>query len=235
MGKTEVVTDEGFRIDGRRAHELRRVVCTVGGESYVADGEAMIDTGNTKCLVRVFGPREPTVRSNVLLERASVVVDFNLAAFSSGERKQKLRQDKRLLEMASLIKSTFEAAILTQSFPRSEIAIQIQILQFDGGSLHAAINTTTLALMNAGIPMLDFVVASSAGFANGTTILDVNYTEESMDVPTLSLAMMPRSGKVVLLNLESRLHLNEFEGVLRLAKEGCTRMYGILDEAVRRN
>ncbi|KAJ3206153.1 Exosome complex component RRP41, partial [Entophlyctis luteolus] len=104
---------------------------------------------------------------------------------------------------------------------------------FDGGLLHAAVNATSLALMNAGIPMLDYVVACSAGFANGCALLDANLTEEGMDVPVVTLGMMPRDGKVVLVNLESRLHIDEFEGVVALAKDGCAQMYTILDAAVR--
>ncbi|KAJ3065129.1 Exosome non-catalytic core component, partial [Rhizoclosmatium hyalinum] len=94
------------------------------------------------------------------------------------------------------------------------------ILQFDGGmwfmptwkevfisqfvgALPLAINATTLALMNAGIPMYDYVVAASAGFGSNTPILDVNYTEEGLDVPVVTVGVMPRSGKVVLLNVSS--------------------------------
>ncbi|KAJ3068002.1 Exosome complex component RRP41 [Podochytrium sp. JEL0797] len=241
MGKSDVVSPEGFRIDGRRANELRRINIDIGASSFLppgsaaraADGAAFVEQGNTRCFCQVFGPKEPSMRSAQLHDRATITVDFNIAAFSSGERKQKLRKDRRLLELASIIKSTFESVILTTSFPRSEITIQIQILQFDGGSLHVAINAATLALMNAGIPMTDYVVACSAGFGSLTPVLDVNYTEEGMDVPVVSVAVTPRSGKVVLLNLESRLHLDEFEKVLTLAKDGCMQMYEILDEAVR--
>ncbi|KAJ3241298.1 Exosome complex component RRP41 [Chytriomyces hyalinus] len=236
--KSDVVSPEGFRCDGRRPNELRRFNCDMGTASggYAgsgADGAAYVEQGNTRCLVLVFGPKEPSMRSAVLHDRATLSVEFNIASFSSGERKTKLRKDKRLLEMASIIKSTFESVILMSSFPRSEITIQIQILQFDGGSLHTAVNATTLALMNAGIPMEDYVVACSAGFGNGHPILDVNYTEEGMDVPVISLGITPRSGKVILLNLESRLHLDEFEKVVTLARDGCTQMHEILDTAVR--
>ncbi|KAI8622479.1 ribosomal protein S5 domain 2-type protein [Chytriomyces sp. MP71] len=238
MPKAEAVSPEGFRCDGRRPNELRRIQTEIGGQvgslgGSGADGSAYVEQGNTRCLCLVFGPKEPSGRGSVLHDRATLNVEFSVASFSSGERKQKHRRDKRLLEIASIIKSTFEAVVMTTAYPRSEIAIQIHILQFDGGSLHTAVNATTLALMNAGIPMKDYVVACSAGFGNGSPILDVNYTEEGLDVPVVTLGITPRSGKIVLLNLESRLHMDEFERVMLLAKDGCTQMYEILDNAVR--
>ncbi|KAJ3287601.1 Exosome complex component RRP41 [Rhizoclosmatium sp. JEL0117] len=258
MVKRDVVSPEGFRGDGRRANELRRIECEIGGGDFSGgggDGAAYVAQGNSRCLVTVVGPKEPENRSRQVHDRANIEVVFSMASFSSGERRQQLKKDKlrilpafnyllvitcsskyrRLLELASVVKSTFESAIITSSYPRSEITIEIQILQFDGGALPLAINATTLALMNAGIPMYDYVVAASAGFGSNTPILDVNYTEEGLDVPVVTVGVMPRSGKVVLLNLESRLHLDEFEKVLTLAKDGCTQMYQVLDEAVRAN
>ena len=47
--------------------------------------------------------------------------------------------------------------------------------QADGGTRCAAINATTLALIDAGIPMSDFVVSCAAGYIDGTPLLDLNY------------------------------------------------------------
>lgn len=94
-----------------------------------------------------------------------------MASFSTGERKQRMKRDRRLLEIASSIQSCFESVIVLGQFPRSEIDIYVQILQTDGGILHTAINATTLALIDAGIPMTDYVCATSAGYANDQSIL----------------------------------------------------------------
>ncbi len=60
---------------------------------------------------------------------------------------------------------------MTSLFPRSQIDIFVQILQADGGTRCASINAATLALINAGIPMKDFVVSCAAGCIEGTPIL----------------------------------------------------------------
>ncbi|KAI8920052.1 hypothetical protein PhCBS80983_g05456 [Powellomyces hirtus] len=232
MSRVEIITPEGLRVDGRRPLELRRVLTRTGVLSQ-ADGSAYIEQGNTKCLAAVYGPREPVKRAGVLHDRANINVEYNVASFSSGERKQKLRRDRRLLEISSMIKQTFETVIITTTFPRSEIDIYLQILQIDGGAVHAAINVATLALIDAGIPMTDYVCACSAGFVNDQPLLDLNYLEESADVPTLTVALLPKSGKITMLGLESRLHVDKLEPVITLAADGCMQMKDTLDEAIR--
>lgn len=64
--------------------------------------------------------------------------------------------------------------------------------------IHTAINGTTLALIDAGIPMSDYVCACSAGYANDNAILDLNFIEENADVPTMTVALLPKSGKVTM-------------------------------------
>ncbi|KAI9340792.1 ribosomal protein S5 domain 2-type protein [Zopfochytrium polystomum] len=227
----EIVDPEGLRVDGRRASELRRINCRVGAVPK-ADGSAYLEQGNTKCIAAIYGPKEPFRRGGQH-DRASISIDINVASFSTGERKQQMKRDRRLLDMANNIKSVFEAAVMTATFPRSEICIEIQILQFDGGILHTAVNAATLALIDAGIPMFDYVAACSAAYANKCAVLDVNYLEESSDIPVSTVGILPRSGKVVLLSMESRLPMDCLEEVLSLASEGAKQTHAVLDKAIR--
>ena len=61
MAGFDLISDEGFRIDGRRPNELRRIQCKMGVYSQ-ADGSAYIEQGNTKVLATVYGPHEVTER-----------------------------------------------------------------------------------------------------------------------------------------------------------------------------
>lgn len=47
----------GLRLDGRRAHELRRIQCDMGVLTQ-ADGSAKLEQGNTKVLATVYGPHD---------------------------------------------------------------------------------------------------------------------------------------------------------------------------------
>ena len=57
MAGIELLSDEGFRIDGRKANELRQIQCKLGVFSQ-ADGSAYLEQGNTKVLAAVYGPHE---------------------------------------------------------------------------------------------------------------------------------------------------------------------------------
>lgn len=115
-----------------------------------------------------------------------------------------------------MIKSTFEPVVHTQLYPRSEIDVFVQVLQQDGGLLSAAINATTLALITAGISLFDYVCSVSAGVYATHPLLDLTTLEEN-DVPHLTTAVMPRTGKVTLVTLETCLHADRFEEIFRLA------------------
>ena len=67
------------------------------------------------------------------------------------------------MEMELFLEGIFGTVIDRSLHPRSLIDIHLQILQLDGGLLHAAINATTLALIDAGIAMTDYVAACSVG------------------------------------------------------------------------
>ena len=57
MAGMELLSDQGFRIDGRRPEELRRIQGRMGVFSQ-ADGSAYLEQGNTKVLAAVYGPHE---------------------------------------------------------------------------------------------------------------------------------------------------------------------------------
>lgn len=166
----------------------------------------------------MFGPREGKLRSQAIHDRANINVEVNVAAFSTGERRRRGRGDKRILEIGATIKSTFEPVVQTALYPRTQIDVYVTVLQQDGGLLQACINGTTLALINAGIPMLDFVCAVTGGVHSTSPMLDLTTLEEN-DVPHVTVAMMPKTGKVALVTMETRLHVDRFEEIFRLAGE----------------
>ena len=81
------------------------------------------------------------------------------------------------------------------------------------------INAATMALIDAGIPMKDFVCACNASYIEDTPVvgnkctwykyrrltdvLDLNYLEEGAGGADLTIAVMPKTGKIVLLQVSS--------------------------------
>ena len=123
--------------------------------------------------------------------------------------------------------------IQTGLYPRSQIDIIVEVHQQDGGVLQAAINASTLALIDAGVALYDQVVAVSAGLHSTAVLLDLTHYEEN-DCPHLTVGVMPRSGKVTLLNMESRLHVSRFEHVFSVACEAAKIIRGEMGSAVGR-
>ncbi|KAJ2340076.1 Exosome non-catalytic core component, partial [Coemansia erecta] len=78
MSRQELLSPEGLRIDGRRANELRRILCRASVLN-TADGSAYYEQGNTKVLVAVFGPREPRMHAQTQHDHAIINVEFNIA------------------------------------------------------------------------------------------------------------------------------------------------------------
>lgn len=153
-----------------------------------------------------------------------------------------------------MLARTFAQAILTHLHPRSEITIQLHILSQDGGVLAACVNASTLALIDAGVPMTDYVVAISAASTTVTAttaaaataatagddgsgrepLLDVNGIEES-DLPTLTVATLGATEKITLLQMENKVPLAALEGMLAVAVDGCAKLRDLLDRVVRKH
>ncbi|KAK6174649.1 hypothetical protein SNE40_017885 [Patella caerulea] len=233
MAGLELLSDQGFRIDGRRSHELRKIQCRLGVFKQ-ADGSAYIEQGNTKVLAAVYGPHEVKgSRAKMLQDKVLVNCQYSMATFSTGERKRRPRGDRKSTEMTMHLKQTFDAAIITNLYPRSQIDIYVEVLQSDGGNYCASVNAATLALIDAGIPLKDYVCACSAGFVNDTPIVDISYLEESGGGPELIVTILPKSEQIVFLEQNSRLHEDNLSKVLDVASKGCKDIYAILDRAVR--
>jgi len=229
----ELINLNGLRQDGRSANMLRRVTTIPGSRALrKADGVVELEQGLTKVIVTVRGPREPRERSKALVDRAFITCEFAVSPFATFERKSQSKHDRRLREAALLVKQTMEAAVLLHLYPRSEIAIAIQVLQRDGDVLCPAINATSLALTAAGIAMRDLVLACSVGFGKGTVLLDVNREEARDCTAVMNIATMAHSGKIVLLQLDGKLPEEWLETVMEAGRKGCEALHANLKKTI---
>lgn len=111
----------------------------------------------------------------------------------------------------------------------------LQILQSDGGNYSACVNAATLALVDAGIPMRDYVCACTAGFVEDTPLVDLCHAEESGGGTTLSLAILPRSENIALVQMDARLHQDHLSALMEAATESCKSLSKVLDGVVRQH
>ena len=145
--------------------------------------------------------------------------------------------------MQETISSTFQKTLFTNLYPRSTIIISLHVLAQDGSLLAACLNAATLALIDAGIPMKDYVAACTSGLTppapthsvdagNPDPLLDLNGQEEQ-ELPFLTVGTLGASEKVCVLFLESKVQVSRVEGMLAVGVDGCKRVKQILDTAVR--
>ncbi|KAL7578420.1 hypothetical protein ACA910_012815 [Epithemia clementina (nom. ined.)] len=247
--RTDLLSLSNLRNDGRRPNEIRRMRIQMGPLSASASvgGSALVEMGLTTVLAAVRGPLECVRRSDELLDRAMVDVTVKMAPFASSTDRRFINPntDRRLIEASYVIQQVMEATILLHLYPRSRIEITVLVLADDGSRLCAAINTATLALQDAGIPMKDFACACSAGYASidgssndDTTLVDLNRREESatggQPAVQLPCAMLPQRGTVVYAQCEARLpNYTALEQVLEAAMEGCRAVFEVMQAAVR--
>jgi exosome complex component RRP41 len=91
--RIEVLSDHGYRSDGRRQFELRGIDIDLSQQNS-AEGSAIITHGLTQVLVSVLGPREAKNRAQTMHDRVNINVELIVSAFSTGERRKRLKNDK---------------------------------------------------------------------------------------------------------------------------------------------
>jgi exosome complex component RRP41 len=242
--RTDILALADLRDDGRKPHDIRQVRIQMGPLSNSVGGSALIEMGLTVALATVRGPIECLRRSDELPDKAILQVTVKTAPFSPAmdRRTANPNNDRRLIESSNMIRQALEASALLHLYPRARIEINVMILADDGGRLCAAINAASLALVDAGIPMKDFVCACSAGYATALdmekTLVDLNYREESsmagQPAVQLTAAILPQRNTLVLSQCEARLpSFDAMERVLETAMDGCQAVFQTMQAAVR--
>ncbi|OAA62862.1 Ribosomal protein S5 domain 2-type fold protein [Niveomyces insectorum RCEF 264] len=250
-----------LRVDGRRWNELRRCYAQIRTQA-AADGSSYLEMGHTKVMCVLTGPSEAGPRRGGGIgssgggggsgagdaKEAEVVVSIVVAGFSSVDRRRRGRTDKRIQELAATVSRTLAAVLHTHLFPRSVIHVALHVLNQDGSLLAALLNAATLAAVDAGIPMSDYVAACSAGrpatdddsSSNSNNdsrvaadpLLDLNLQEEQ-ELPSLTVATLGASDRVVALVCESRVPAARLESMLAVAVDGCKQVRALMDRVVR--
>ena len=133
--------------------------------------------------------------------RAVLDVSFFQTNFSTPEHKTDIKRDQKMKEFSNEIKSVFEGLLILELYPKSQIDLQIFVLESDGGARSAAFNAATLALVDAGIPMRDFLVSSTSGLLGQVPVLDLILSEEKKQNCEFVVCHESKSQKIAFLSL----------------------------------
>jgi exosome complex component RRP41 len=158
---------------------------------------------------------------------------LEFADFAKGPHISSAQKLRRSRESEITIRRTFEAAILRDEFPGSRIDISVTVVQDDGGFQAVAVNAVTLALIDAGITMHDFVVSVTAAYITDTTFLDTGRLETSGKSPVIEVAVFPATGQIVSVSLSARIAPDAARKLITLAVDGCLKLHRLLTSIVR--
>ena len=218
--KSEIkLFENGKRLDGRMPDELRNIKIKAG-VLHRAEGSCYLEWGGNKVMVAVYGPREAIPRHTQNPLRAIVTARYNMAAFSVDDRKRP-GPDRRSREISKVISEALENVILVEKFPRATIDVNIEVLDAEAGTRCAGLTAAAVALVDAGIPMKDIPVSCAAGKIEDQIVLDLGKDEDNYGSADLPIAISPRSGEVLLLQMDGHLTQEEFDKAFDLALKGC--------------
>ncbi|MFQ6085313.1 MAG: exosome complex exonuclease Rrp41 [Candidatus Bathyarchaeia archaeon] len=222
---------EGKRVDGRGPNDLRpvRIEC---GIIKRADGSTLFEQGKTKVIAAVYGPRGVVPKHQEIPNRALLRCRYSMLPFSTEERKQPA-PTRREIELSRVVREALEASIFTEKYPRTEIAVYVEVLNADAGTRCAAISAGSVALANAGIALRDLVSSCAVGKVEGKLVLDPCGEEDNYGEADLAVAMMPQFNEMTLLQLDGKLTREELNHGMEMAFEASRKIYVKQMEALK--
>lgn len=228
----KLIDDNGIRTDGRKVDELRPIKIEAGVLKN-ADGSAYVEIGKNKVLAAVYGPRECHPRHMQNPAKAIVQCKYNMISFSVNDRKRP-GPDRRSVEISKIISEAMEYVVFTENYPRTSIDVYIEVLQANAGTRCAGLTAASVALADAGIPMKDLIPAVAVGKVNDQVVLDLNKEEDNYGQADVPIAMIPRTGEVLLLQMDGHMTYAEFNHALEMGTKACAEVYELQKDALRR-
>lgn len=182
-----LVIEEGKRVDGRKHDEIRPLSAEVGLFNRV-HGSALFSRGLTQILSLVtLGSISEEQTFDGLDEEVSkrYMHHYNMPSYSVGEARPSRGPGRREIGHGALAERALEAVIPSkEEFPYA-IRVVSEVLSSNGSTSQGSICASTLALMDAGVPIKAPVAGISTGLftnngdtSNYTMVTDIQGIED---------------------------------------------------------
>jgi ribonuclease PH len=179
------------RPDGRRPDQLRPVVFT-RDFTELAAGSVLVEMGRTRvlCTASVEERVPPWMRGT---GKGWVTAEYSLLPGSTGQRVAreavKGRQSGRTQEIQRLIGRSLRSVTDVSAMGETQVVLDCDVLQADGGTRTASISGAYVALHDAfsrlvaqgtmkSHPMTEACAAVSVGIVGSVPLLDLDYAED---------------------------------------------------------
>jgi polyribonucleotide nucleotidyltransferase len=160
-----MVLNDQKRMDGRGFDDIRALGCEVGLLPR-AHGSALFSRGETQALVlATLGTSEDAQEFDSYTGGESekqFILHYNFPNFSVGETGRISGPGRREIGHGALAERSIEPMVPVESFPYT-IRVTCEIMESNGSTSMASVCGGTLALMDAGVPMIRPVAGISIG------------------------------------------------------------------------
>jgi ribonuclease PH len=228
-----------LRKDGRTLDELRPL-SFVRDFTVFAPGSVLVGMGNTKvlCTASVEDRVPPWMRGS---GKGWVTAEYSMLPGSTADRVSreaaKGRQSGRTQEIQRLIGRSLRAVCDLVAVGETQVTVDCDVLQADGGTRTASICGAYVALHDAFSrmvkrgqlsqhPLTDSVAAVSVGIVDGVPMLDLPYEEDSRAEVDMNV-VMTGAGRYVEVQGTAEgtaFSRNELDELLSIAEHGIAQL-----------
>ena len=160
-----LVLNEGKRLDGRGLDEIRPLLCEVGMLPR-AHGSALFQRGETQAVaLATLGTTEDAQEFDSYTGGAhekQFILHYNFPNFSVGETGRISGPGRREIGHGALAERSLEPMVPLKDFQYA-IRVTCEIMESNGSSSMASVCSGSLALMDAGVPLIRPVAGISIG------------------------------------------------------------------------
>ena len=174
----------GKRVDGRKMNEIRPLAAEVG-VLPVVHGSGLFTRGQTQVLsIATLSTLADAQKLDTIWEEDTKRFKhhYNMPSYSTGEARASRSTNRREYGHGALVEKALEAVIPdVEDFPYA-IRVVSEVLSSNGSTSQGSICGTTLALMDAGVPIKAPVAGISCGLIQDgddfTTFIDIQGVED---------------------------------------------------------
>jgi len=232
-----------LRGDGRGLDKLRKINITRNYIKY-AEGSCLIELGNTRviCTASVEESVPPFLKGSL---SGWLTAEYAMIPRSCQTRIMRDKNSGRSYEIQRLIGRSLRAVVDMSGLGERTIWIDCDVIQADGGTRTASITGSFIALVDAlykikkngliqGMPVRDYVAATSVGIVGGNLLLDLTYGEDSKAEVDMNVIM---TGKGKLVEIQGTAEREPFskaqmDKLLSLAENGISQLVDVQKECL---
>jgi polyribonucleotide nucleotidyltransferase len=236
--RTQVI-EQGKRIDGRGVDEIRPISCEIGILPRT-HGSAIFTRGQTQSLaVTTLGTASDEQRIDAIYgeESKSFMLHYNFPPFSVGEVRPMRGPGRREIGHGALAERAILPVLPDEvSFPYT-VRVVSNILESNGSSSMATVCGSSLALMDAGVPIKSTVAGISIGLVkegeNYALLTDILGDEDHYGDMDFKVAGTLNGITAIQLDLKLRgLELKILEAAMVKAKKAREEIIGYMDSTI---